>query len=136
MNNNDSLFNPSNVASLLKQSDKEKFRNTLLKFLIVLDSVDRLCGFKQSGQPGFKNDWTDHFQALRYQLLDAFKQAGVTFFESVGKQFDPAFHEAIKIVKDNEKTNNIIIEELSRGCKWNGEVLRYAKVIVVKNTVS
>jgi len=77
---------------------------------------------------------------LKNQVLDFFKNQGVEEIKSVGEKFDPNFHEVVEEVevKDNGSTSSpqeksgIIIEEIQKGYKINGRLLRPAKVKVIK----
>jgi molecular chaperone GrpE len=57
---------------------------------------------------------------------------GVTPFQSKGQQFDPTVHEAMSVVESDEYESNTVYEEARRGYLWNGELLRPARVIVVR----
>ncbi len=65
-------------------------------------------------------------------LLDLLKEKGITEIESVGKIFDPAFHEAMLQVETDEHPENTIVEEFQKGYLLNNRVLRAAKVKVAK----
>lgn len=139
MKNKNQLFNPSVINTLLNQKNENNTKDLqkiLLNFLEVLDSLDRLIKISETGKLKYSTsdkNWLFHLQTLRRQLLDAFSSTGVTFLNSVGLSFDPQRHEAVETVQNNEYENNIVIEELSRGCMWRGEMLRFARVIIVKN---
>jgi molecular chaperone GrpE len=53
--------------------------------------------------------------------------------ESVGKAFDPNFHEAMAQQPSEGKEDDEILMEFQRGYILNGRLLRAAKVIVCKN---
>ncbi|MBU1045385.1 MAG: nucleotide exchange factor GrpE [Candidatus Omnitrophica bacterium] len=65
-------------------------------------------------------------------LLDLLKEKGVVEIESVGKMFDPAFHEAMLQVETDEHPENTVVEEFQKGYLLNDRVLRVAKVKVAK----
>jgi molecular chaperone GrpE len=67
---------------------------------------------------------------IKKQLEDALKALGLEEIESVNKQFDPNLHEAIEEAEGGEP--GIIIEEIEKGYKYNGKVLRPSKVKVGK----
>ena len=119
------------------KADAPDLRQVLLGFLEVLDSLDRLVAQAASTseqQVAEPAGWLDHLQALRRQLLGVFEHAGVTFFESVGQPFEPARHEAVKAVQRPDLADYTVIEEFARGCEWHGERLRYARVVVARNS--
>jgi len=59
------------------------------------------------------------------------KKMGLEEISSLGLQFDPNFHEAVELV-EVEGESGTIIDELSRGYRRNGRVIRPAKVRVIK----
>ena len=48
-------------------------------------------------------------------MLGALKAHGVEQIESVGKIFDPSVHEAVIQLKQEDKADNLVIEELQKG---------------------
>jgi len=57
---------------------------------------------------------------------------GVVPFRSKGQQFDPLVHEAVSVVESDEYESGTVSEEERRGYLWNGELLRPARVTVVR----
>ncbi len=68
------------------------------------------------------------------QLLDVLCKEGLKSIESVGKSFDPVFHEAVAIAEGEEE--GIVLEEYERGYILNEKLLRPAKVKVSKKSDS
>jgi len=66
------------------------------------------------------------------QILDFLKNQGVEEIKSVGEKFDPNFHEVIEEVEVKDKEPGIVIEEIQKGYKINGRLLRPAKVKISK----
>lgn len=64
------------------------------------------------------------------QLLQQLEQEGLKPMETVGKPFDPEFHEAVMRVESDEHEEGIIVEELQRGYMLKDRVLRPAMVKV------
>jgi molecular chaperone GrpE len=69
---------------------------------------------------------------IKKQILDFFKKYGVEEVKSVGEKFDPAFHEVVEEVDTDRFETGTIVEEIQKGYKINGRVLRPAKVKVAK----
>jgi molecular chaperone GrpE len=65
-------------------------------------------------------------------MLDGLKMHGVEHIEAVGKVFDPSLHEAIQTRAEEDKEDNIVLEEFQKGYMINKQVLRPSKVIVNK----
>ena len=81
------------------------------------------------------------------QILDFLKNQGVEEIKSVGEKFDPNFHEAVEEIEPSSANlpagrqgategkdikSGIIVEEIQKGYKINGKVLRPARVKVAK----
>jgi len=69
---------------------------------------------------------------IKTQMQDFLKSQGVEAIESLGKKFDPNFHEVIKEIELKGKESGTIIEEVQKGYLIQGKILRPAKVRVSK----
>ncbi len=94
--------------------------NLIIEILLVLDSFEQALKHK-------KDEGT---LQLYNQLKNILKNQGLEEIESKGKKFDPEFHEAVEEVKG--KKQGIIVEEIQKGYKLNGKVIRPSKVKVGK----
>ena len=66
------------------------------------------------------------------QILQALNKFGLSSFESVGKPFDPAMHEAMLVVETDQHEPNQVLEEFQKGYLLNNRLLRPATVSVSK----
>jgi molecular chaperone GrpE len=66
------------------------------------------------------------------QLLQALAKFGLSSFESRGKPFDPAMHEAILVVPTDQQEANQVVEEFQKGYLLNDRLIRPATVSVSK----
>jgi len=73
------------------------------------------------------------YQALYRQMVDIFKQLGVTPVDTVGVQFDPEVHEAIMNEPSETAADGEVLEEFRRGFLINGKLIRPAMVKVAVN---
>lgn len=128
------------VENMRKRFEREK--ESLLKFgnekvlsslLGVIDNFDLTVN-------ALKNDNDDKVQnivkgidMIRAQFLDVLKQNGLSEVESLGKTFDPNFHEAVAQAPAEGKRDQEIITEYQRGFILNGRLLRASKVVVANN---
>ena len=55
---------------------------------------------------------------------------GVKPIEAVGKEFDPAFHNAVMHVEDENLGENIVAAELQKGYMYRDSVVRHSMVQV------
>ena len=64
------------------------------------------------------------------QMLDVLKGHGIEQIKSAGEQFNPAHHEAITHRSENSKEEGLVLEELQKGYKLNGRLIRASRVVV------
>jgi molecular chaperone GrpE len=58
---------------------------------------------------------------------------GLTAMESIGKDFDAEFHEAItEVPVPDNKHKGKVIDEVTKGYSLNEKIIRFAKVVVGK----
>jgi molecular chaperone GrpE len=103
--------------------------STLSEILPVVDNFDRA---RQQLTPQSEEAQTLHrsYQGLYKQLVDVFKQLGVSPMRVEGEPFDPALHEAVLREDSHDHPEDVVIEELQRGYHIDGRVLRHALVKV------
>lgn len=63
-------------------------------------------------------------------LMTSLESIGVTPMNCEGEQFDPAFHNAVMHVEDENYGENVIVEEMQRGYMYKDQVLRFSMVKV------
>ena len=103
--------------------------STLSEILPIVDNFERA---RQQLNPEGEEAQALHrsYQGLYKQLVEVLKQLGVAPMRVVDQPFDPSLHEAVMREPSNEKSEDIVIEELQRGYHLNGRVLRHALVKV------
>ena len=103
--------------------------STLSEILPVVDNFERA---RQQLDPQAEEAQTIHrsYQGLYKQLVDVFKQLGVSPMRVEGEPFDPNLHEAVLREPSEEHVEDVVIAELQRGYHLNGRVLRHALVKV------
>ena len=121
----------------------EKEREDLIKYssssfareiLNLADNLERAFGlFKDN--PKFKSDeFKDTMlgiELIEKELINSFDKNGIKSFESVGKKFDPNFHQALNEV-ESEQEDGIVINEIQKGYMLNDRLLRPALVSISK----
>ncbi|NLX49772.1 MAG: nucleotide exchange factor GrpE [Methanospirillum sp.] len=101
-------------------------QQVICEMLEVYDNLERA---EQANDGGLRTGLSQ-IRKLFGALLE---RRGVTPIVCLNQQFDPAFHEAIATVPSDEP-DGTVIDEITRGYCMNGQVIRYAKVAVSKNT--
>ena len=71
-------------------------------------------------------------EMIENKIMETLKELGVEKINSIGEVYNPHLHNVIAVMRDDEKENDIILDEYQAGYKFNDKILRYAKVIVNK----
>ena len=115
-----------------KRSQKEKDAiyadvraNTLTSFLPVYDNLVRALN-----QPTEDEAYKKGVEMIMAQFKATMEKLGVTEMDCLGKKFDPAFHNAVMHVDDEEKGENEIVEVFQQGFMLGDKVVRFAMVKV------
>ena len=102
--------------------------NLVKSLLSVVDDIDRTIKLKelQNNKVLFNG-----INMIKDKLEKTLKEQGIEVYESLGKEFDTKYHEAL-MTKRSKKQSNVIIEEFEKGYKYYDRVIRHAKVVVSK----
>ena len=73
----------------------------------------------------------DGINLIKNKFLVILNEFGIQSYDSIDKEFNPDYHEAI-MTKKTKKKSNVIIEEYEKGYTQYDKVIRYAKVVVSK----
>ncbi len=65
-------------------------------------------------------------------LHNEFANRRLEEIKTIGEKFDPNLHEAVGEIESKDKESGIIVEEIQKGYKTDGRLLRPAKVKVVR----
>ena len=79
-----------------------------------------------------KDNYLKGISQIKKQFEDFLKSRGVEEVKSVGEKFDPSLHEAVEEIEVKDKEKGVIIEEVQKGYKINGRLLRPSKVKIIK----
>ena len=71
-------------------------------------------------------------EMIEKKIMEALTSLGVEKISSIGEKYNPHLHNVIAVMKDEEKENDVILDEYQAGYKFNDKVIRYSKVIVNK----
>ena len=105
-----------------------KFSNEMLirELLPVLDSFQLSLSVMEDA--GVRKG----VEIIQAQFDEVLKKHGLEPVKSIGEKFDPSLHEALAEVEADGQESGLVIEELSRGWKLNGKVIRPARVKISK----
>ena len=104
-----------------------KFSNEMLirELLPVLDSFQLSLSVMEDA--GAKKG----VEIIQAQFEDILKKHGLEPIEALEGKFDPSLHEAVEEA-ESDKESGMVIEELTRGWKLHGKVIRPARVKIAK----
>jgi molecular chaperone GrpE len=120
-----------------KKEEIERFKSIIdianeEMILKILPLIDNLHLAEKSLPKDLKeNQYIQGLLQIKAQLETFLRNQGVESLESMGKKFDPQFHEVIEQVESDEKSGTIV-EENQKGYLINNRLLRPAKVKVSK----
>ena len=99
--------------------------STVTAFLPVYDNLER--ALKQGTED---EAYRKGVEMIMTQFTSTLEKLGVAPIECLGQTFDPAFHNAVMHVDDEEKGENEIVEVFQKGFTLGDKVIRFAMVKV------
>jgi molecular chaperone GrpE len=105
-------------------AQKEAFIRDLLP---VVDNLERALGSDVSTSP---EQLRQGVRLTLQQLIQLLRLHGVEPEDSLGRPFDPLYHEAVNVRRDPSQPDQVILETFQRGYRRGNEVFRPAKVVV------
>ena len=114
------------IGELLKYADA----GLILKILPILDNFE--LAEKKIPENLKNNDSVKGILQIINQFQDFLKNRGVEEIKCLDEKFDPNLHEVLEEVEEKDKESGIVVEEIQKGYKINGCLLRTAKVRVTK----
>jgi len=127
--------------NLRKIHDKEK--EDLIKYsssnfarevLNIADNLERAFDLLKNN-PEFNNDKFKDvkigIELIEKELINSFERNGIKSIDSLGKKFDPNYHQALNEV-ESDKEEGTIINEIQKGYTLYDRLLRPAMVSISK----
>lgn len=120
----------------------EREKENLLKYgadkilgdlLDVVDNFERTVDMLKFDEDQKMKNVVVGLEMVRKLFLDNLGKHGLTQLESLGKDFDPNFHEAMGQEYSEGKRPNEILKEFQKGYVLNGRLLRAARVVVAND---
>ena len=119
-----------------KRTDRERRELTdavaadlIRDVLPVVDDLERaLAAATGSTDPALRSG----VELIHRHLLEALRRRGAEPFDSIGRDFDPAWHEAVASEPAGTRRDGEIVDELRRGYRIGARLLRPAQVKVAQ----
>ncbi|MGD2201526.1 MAG: nucleotide exchange factor GrpE [Candidatus Bathyarchaeota archaeon] len=100
----------------------------MMRLLTILDELDLAI----SAAKNHDGDILEGVEMVRGNMWKLLESEGVETIEATGKPFDPNLHEAVLEAEVDSVNDGYIAEELRRGYRYKGRVLRPSMVKVAR----
>lgn len=107
------------------QAAMDAQKKTVLAFLPLYDDLERALS-----APCQDAQYRRGIELMMQNLLSILAAQKVLPMQSLGKCFNPAYHEAVSHVEDESAGEERIVEVVQTGFTMDEDVIRHAKVVV------
>lgn len=120
-----------------KRADREKGelvrwgRTELLMGLLPLYDVLLRAHEHIKGEPA-NGSLAQGMEMIFKEFHRLFQAEGIEVIETLGKPFNPSEQEAVEVLDDPDRQEGMVVEEVQKGFRMNGRILRPARVKIVK----
>lgn len=135
---NNTLRAMADLHNFRRRVDEERNRLVLdanerliREILPLVDDFERSLGAARQAES--YEQLVEGVEAVLRKIGDVLARQGLEPIEALGRPFDPTVHEAVMVEEGSEEPDETVIEELRRGYKMNGRVLRPSLVKVAKS---
>lgn len=118
-------------AQEIEKNNKYAISSFAKNLLSVADNLHRAIEAAEKNKDHCE-DLLKGVEMTEAELMKVFAKFGISKMDSIGKHFDPNFHQVIQEVEDKSKPNGTVIAELQTGYMINDRILREAMVVVSK----
>ncbi|MBI2624956.1 MAG: nucleotide exchange factor GrpE [Candidatus Nealsonbacteria bacterium] len=102
----------------------------IIKLLPILDNLE--IAEKNIPDDEKNNENVKGLLQIKSQLENFLKSRGVEEMKTMGERFDPNLHEVVGEIEIKDKESGVIFEEIQKGYKINGRIIRPARVKINK----
>ena len=106
---------PAKIANNKKYEGKDIFVN----IIPIIDDIERVLIVEDIDPKSIISG----IDLIKNKFLSVLEDLGVNSYKSIGKLFNPDYHEAI-MMKKTKKKSNIIIEEYQKGYTQHDKVFK------------
>lgn len=117
------------VARDKEEAQRFAGEKAVLALLPILDNFERALTFREGAEVS-PQALIDGVHLIHRQLKDMLGRLGVLGFDSIGKPFDPAKHQAVMLKPRADVPAGQVVEEFQRGYFLHDRLLRPAMVVV------
>lgn len=116
----------------LEKVTSQASQRLLLKLLPSLDALRQAVKIASSNDSLPRDEIAVGLKMLQEQLAEVLETEGLEEIPAEGESLDPELHEVVSYVETDEKSENTVLEEIRKGYKLNGKVIRPSLVVVSK----
>lgn len=131
------LYKDADLVNYRKRKDEEvsnmlKYSNLDMasELLIVVDDLERAIKIDDDVLDDELSKFLSGFKMIYTRLINILNNFEIKEIESLGKEFDPRYHQAVLTDNVSDKDNNIILDVLQKGYMYKDKVIRPAMVKV------
>lgn len=113
-------------SELVKNANADLIR----RWLSIIDDMER--AFQKIPADIAGVPWVEGMRLIERKLMVTLEQEGVTRYDAIGQDFDPAYHDAIAVEETDAEHDGKVVGEILKGYRLRERVLRPAMVRVGK----
>jgi molecular chaperone GrpE len=108
---------------------KTASEDVIVALLPVIDDFER--ALKVTEENGVDEEHREGIELIYNKLKKTLEQKGLECIDSMGKEFDTDYHEAITNIPAPEpEMKGKVVDVIEKGYKLNDKVIRFSKVVV------
>lgn len=98
--------------------------DVIVQLLPVLDNFERAIKGDNSNLTDELSKFLEGFKMIYNSLINILDELGVKEIDTMGKPFDPTYHQAVLTDSDDTKEDGIVLEVLQKGYMLKDKVIR------------
>ena len=114
------------VSRILKYSNED----IILEFLPILDNLERAIKMDDNDLTDEVSKYLEGIKMVYSQTKTMLEHFDVKEIDTLGKKFDPTYHQAVLTGKDETKESGIVLEVYQKGYMYKDKVIRVSMVKV------
>ncbi|MDX9702237.1 MAG: nucleotide exchange factor GrpE [Candidatus Auribacterota bacterium] len=121
--------------------ERDEFRKyaveqLLLELLPIIDNFRLALTSLEEHVVPENHKFFEGVEMIYRQLCRTLEKNGVQAIETIGKPFDPCYHNALQQIESSDVPENHVLHEVAKGYMMHGKLLRPAAVVVAKEPAS
>lgn len=116
------------IQNMMPSFEKSGMTKVLLSMFQIVDDLERAIKMNENNEDveSLKNG----FELIYKKFISSFESLDVKMIETVDKDFDTDYHEAVTMFAGTEEQKNKVVDCVQTGYTLNDKVIRHAKVVV------